>query len=65
MNVQMSPPTTPTGNRPDETEGPSHTRTYVMGGVGLAVWSRPVWVQVPPRRMIARRPRWSTGPNWA
>ena len=33
MNVQISPPNTPTGTRTDD--GDNHTRTYLMGGAAL------------------------------
>jgi multidrug efflux system membrane fusion protein len=35
MNVQISPPDSPAGLRPDE--GGSHTRTYIAGGVALVL----------------------------
>ncbi len=37
MNVQIPPPTTPTGTRPDDGDAPSHVRTWAMGGVALVV----------------------------
>ena len=37
MNVQISPPTTPTGTRPDDEDAPNHTRAYLMGGAALVL----------------------------
>jgi hypothetical protein len=35
MNVQISPPNTPTGTRPGDADEPGHTRTWLLGGGAL------------------------------
>jgi membrane fusion protein, multidrug efflux system len=59
MNVQISPPNTPTGTRPDDGDDRSHLRTYVVGGAALVLALGGFWYfthagdGAKPRRNVA------------